>query len=303
MADHTFRLYASLATEADLDSLCHSSREEDLYIEFKQKNDRRQASLDDPDRKNFSKTVAGFANADGGVLLFGIKTTRTADGVDRATQLQPISDHTQFRARLLDSIFTTTQPVVDGVQIDTIDSVSGGGYVKCLVPQSIRAPHRAVAAEHQYWRRTAVGHRRMDHYELEDLFGRRLRPLLSLFVELRPRPDDDPHEEIHFLVLNEGRGIARHLGFFVQPNEAKVEGVQGHGLSNATAVNDCPTITYYDPHHVVHANGIYLSAGHAIIRRDAKGAPLRVTAAWYAEDAETKRATGTVVTGTRLKLG
>jgi hypothetical protein len=303
MAEHLSRLFSSLATEADLDSLCNLGREEDLYVEFKQKHDRRHGNLEDSDRKNFSKALAGFANADGGVLVFGIKTTKTTDGVDRATQLHAISDHTQFRARLLDSIFNTTQPVIDGIEIETIDSTEGSGYVKCLVPQSVRAPHRAVVADHQYWRRTATGHRRMDHYELEDLFGRRLRPSLSFFLELKSRPDDDPHEELHFLVLNEGRGLGRHLGFFVQPAEAKVEGVQGHGLRNATAVNGCPTITYYDPHHVVHANGIYLFAGHAIIRRAAKGSPLVVMAAWYAEDAETKRASGTVVAGTRLKLG
>lgn len=303
MADHISRLYSSLTTEADLDALCQSGLEEDLYIEFKQKQDRRHGSLDDSDRRNFSKAVAGFSNADGGVLVFGIETTKTKDGVDRATQLKPISDHAQFRSRLLDSIFSTTQPVVDAVEIHTIESAAGGGYVKCLVPQSVRAPHRAVLAGHQYWRRTVTGHRRMDHYELEDLFGRRLRPSLSFFVELRPRVADDPHEELHFLILNEGRGLARHLGFFVQPADAKVEGVRGHGLTNATAVNPSATVTYYDPHHVVHANGIYFSAGHVILRRDAKGSPLQVSAAWYAEDAETKRASGTVVPGARLKLG
>ncbi len=303
MAEHTSRLFESLSTEADLDALCQSSREEDLYIEFKQKHDRRHGNLDDSDRKNFSKAVAGFANADGGVLVFGIETTKTQDGVDRAKQLKPISDHGPFRSRLLDSIFATTQPVVDAVEIHTIDSADGGGYVKCLIPQSLRAPHRAVVADHQYWRRTATGHRRMDHYELEDLFGRRLRPSLSFFVELKPRDGDDPHEELHFLILNEGRGLARHLGFFVQPTDAKVEGVRGHGLTNATAINPCPTVIYYDPHHVVHANGIYFSAGHAILRRDSKGSPLLVSAAWYAEDAETKRASGTVMPGTQMRLG
>jgi hypothetical protein len=143
----------------------------------------------------------------------------------------------------------------------------------------------------------------MDHYELEDLFGRRLRPSLTFFVELKPREGDDPHEELHFLVLNDGRGLARHVGFFVQPTDAKIEGVRGHGLANATAMNSSTTVTYYDPHHVVHANGIYLSAGHAILRRDTKGSPLHVSATWYAEDAETKRASGTVVPGARLKPG
>ena len=303
MATHTARLYASLASEADLDLLCKDSREETLYLEFKQKHDRRHANLEESDRKNFSKAISGFANADGGVLVFGIKTTRAQDGIDRAISLKPIANHQQFRNRLFDSLFNATQPVVDGVEIDVIDSPSGDDYVKCLVPQSVRAPHRAVLAEHQYWRRTATGHRRMDHYELEDLFGRRPRSSLTFFVELRPRPNEDPHEELHLFVLNEGRGLARHLGFVVQLSEEQVEVVYGDGLANATAINDRPTITYYDPHHVVHANGIFFSAGHTVLRREAKGQPLRVEAVWYAEDAETKRATGIVQPGVKLRLG
>lgn len=302
MATHIRKLYDSLSSEAALDSMCKDSREETLYLEFKQKSDRRHANLDEPDRKNFSKAISGFANADGGVLVFGIETTRHQDGIDRAISLKPIANHGQLRNRLLDSLLNTTQPVVDGVEIDVIDSSSGGGYVKCLVPQSIRAPHRAVLAEHQYWRRTATGHRRMDHYELEDLFGRRLRPLLAFFVELRPRPEEDPYEELHLFVLNEGRGLARHLGFFVQPSEARIEYVRGDSLDDATTINDRPTITYYNPHHVVHANGIFLSAGHAVLRREAKGQPLLLEAVWYAEDAETKRATGIVQPGVRLRL-
>jgi len=72
---------------------------------------------------------------------------------------------------------------------------------------------------------------------------------------------------------------------------------------NASAMNESPTITYYDPHHVVHANGILFAAGHAILRRDLKGAPLEVVATWYAEDTETKRHTGTAIVGSRLRLG
>ena len=303
MAEHIARLYASISAEADLDSICQSGREEDLYLEFKQKHDRRHSNLDESDRKNFSKAVSGFANADGGVLIFGVETTRTQDGVDRATSLKPITDHNRFRTRLLDSLFNTSQPVVDSVEIDAIDALAGGGYVKCLIPQSVRAPHRAMVAEHQYWRRTATGHRRMDHYELEDLFGRRLRPALAFFLELKPRLGDDPHEELHFLILNEGRGLARHVGFHVKPIGAQVVDVRGHGLMNASGVNAAPTITYYDPHNVVHANDIYFSVGHAILLREAKGEPIEIQAIWYAEDTETRRTLGTVTAGVKIRLG
>jgi hypothetical protein len=52
-------------------------------------------------------------------------------------------------------------------------------------------PHRAMLADREYWRRTSNGFRRMKHYELEEVFERRLRPVLGFKVELRSRPDQD----------------------------------------------------------------------------------------------------------------
>src|SRR5882724_3906735 len=137
------RLFASLATEASLDALVQGRREEDLYLEFKQKADRRNGDLSDGDRRAFSKALSGFANADGGILVFGIETAKGGEGVDRAVSLKPITDHARFRGRLLDSILNATQPVVDDVRVETIDTDANSGYVKILVPQSVKPPHRA----------------------------------------------------------------------------------------------------------------------------------------------------------------
>src|SRR5690242_13519586 len=94
-------LYGTITTEADLERLRDERREEDLYLEFKEKAARRTPNLDDPDRKNFSKTLSGFANADGGVLIFGVATVRNAAGVDCVRTLRPLADAQGFRARLM----------------------------------------------------------------------------------------------------------------------------------------------------------------------------------------------------------
>jgi Putative DNA-binding domain len=212
------RLFESLASEVELQVLVDEQREEGLYLEFKQKADRRNGDLSETEKKGFSKSLSSFANADGGVVVFGIETSKDVDGVDRATSLKPITDHTRFRARLMDSILNSTQPVVDGVRIECIDAQNNAGYVKCLIPQSDKPPHRANVADHQYWRRVSTGHRRMEHYELEDVFGRRMRPSLKLLVELKPRPEGDPREELHFRLFNERRGLEKHVGFHCRLN-------------------------------------------------------------------------------------
>jgi hypothetical protein len=277
--------YESLRSEPELDQLVQDRREEDLYLEFKEKERRDRGELGDADKRAFSKAVSGFANADGGVLIFGIETRRSADGIDQAHALKPITAPGTFRSRLTDSVLATTQPVVDGVRVDVVPGQSGHGYVKCYIPASDKPPHRAMVAEREYWRRTSTGFRKMEHYELEDSFGRRLRPVLRLLLELRPRPEADPHEELHFFFLNEGRGIARHAGFVCRIDEGIVAGVRGGALVDLSALNrDQQTVSYYNPQVVIHANGLLNGLGHAIVQRPSKDSPLPIDVTWYAEE-------------------
>jgi len=91
MASTPELIFHALTTEADLSRLIQESREEDLHLEFKQTADRRIPDLGDTDRRGFSKALSGFANAAGGVLVFGVATTKSATGVDCASQLKPIT--------------------------------------------------------------------------------------------------------------------------------------------------------------------------------------------------------------------
>src|SRR3989442_432609 len=112
--------FEALKSEADVQRLVREKREEDLYLEFKEKADRRHGNLDPNDQRGFSKTVSGFANADGGVLVFGVATKKSRDHPDRASALKPITNAERLRAKLLDSILNTTQPPVDGVRIEDV---------------------------------------------------------------------------------------------------------------------------------------------------------------------------------------
>jgi hypothetical protein len=301
MNQHLQTLYDSIQSEATLEEFVRERREENLYLEFKQKADRRTGDLIDSDRRSFSKAISGFANGDGGVLVFGIETSRDADGIDRAVSLKPITGHARFRAKLMDSILNATQPVADDVQISSVDSADGSGYVKCLIPASAKPPHRAILAEHQYWKRVSTGHRRMEHYELEDVFGRRLRPRLKLFIEQVPREGSDPFVDVRLFLLNEGRGVARHAGFICKfLPECSVQDCQGQGLTNISSLNgSSPTVAFANDTSVIHANGIYLSAGQIVLTREKKNEPLFVSVSWYAEDSETRTAQGFITPGAR----
>jgi hypothetical protein len=280
-------LFQSIASETDLGVLVHERREEGLYLEFKQKSDRRNGNIEEKEQIAFSKALSGFANADGGVLIFGVETKKGADGIDRAHSLKSILDHDRFRARLIDALNSYTQPLVEGVRIESIAGDENHGYVKCLIPASDRTPHRAMQAQREYWSRGAAGFRKMEHYEIADAFGRRLRPSLRLVVELRPHGNEVA--EIHFYMLNEGRGVAKHSGMIVTFEGVTVRNVGGAGMQNGTSFNDNrPTVQFYDGTSVIHPNGVMRYLGHAVLQFRTADLSVLFKPMVFAEDMETK---------------
>ena len=123
-------LYETIIQFDDVKHLIHDRVPEDIHLEFKTKKDRSVPELDPSDAWQFSRALSGFANSDGGVLLWGIET----DKEDRARMLKPISSVVEFVARLKKSLINSIQPFVDNVKIEEIleNGDSGEGYVSVL---------------------------------------------------------------------------------------------------------------------------------------------------------------------------
>src|SRR6266516_712436 len=106
--------FHSIQSEDDLKRMITDHVKEDLYLEFKQKHDRRHAQLEDDDKFNFSQSLSGFANSDGGTLIWGVETYKKNEA---AKSLKPISDVEGFIRSLKSSLMNSVQPFVDNVLI------------------------------------------------------------------------------------------------------------------------------------------------------------------------------------------
>jgi len=280
--DQAQAVFDSVGDAAAIKQLVDDRVRENLYLELKTKKDRRTSELDDSDSFQFSRALSGFANSDGGVLVWGVET----DKEERASALKPIAHVAEFAARLKKSMLNAVQPMVDGIVIETITDSSdpAAGFVRCLVPRSDKTPHRALRAGRDYFRRSTEGFYRMEHFDLEDAFGRRPRPVLLVQMQLLPRPEADPHEEVHFSFLNEGRGVARHAAFTCQFT-AGVQVAQASGrISDNTFLNGgVPIVSHQENVAVIHAVPILSAVGHVVIKRSEKGSPLEMSIRWYCE--------------------
>jgi hypothetical protein len=191
-----------------LDEFIAAHQEEHLHLDFK----LAKSTMTRDDRKNLAKAVSGFANADGGVIVWGVDAKPNADGIDCAVGKSPISPLSQFMSQL--ALFTgeAANPIVDGVIHRKIEESPDAGYVVTYVPASDGGPHMAKLGEDRYFKRSGGRFAKMEHYEVADLFGRRQRPLLKLTHKLvHPPPPGCAQDTLNIILGldNSGRGSAR----------------------------------------------------------------------------------------------
>ena len=188
---------------------------EDLHLDFKRKSSAQLLGLSEDDRRNFSKALSGFANSDGGVIVWGIDAPGSGSGVRETV---PILEPAKF-AELLDSMISRlVSPQVEGVENMVLqeDRPSASGFVVTYIPRSILAPHRAEAAGlKHYYKRYGDSFKPVEHYELEYMFGKRMHPRPHLFWDVEVlrthQRSRNAKCQLRIGITNQGRAIARFV--------------------------------------------------------------------------------------------
>lgn len=205
----------NFSPEAQLLNFCNKylSSVEGMHYDYKKKRNNTIAILEDDDKKNLAKAVSGFANSSGGILIWGIENNTLSPN--------PIIDITAFTEALGRLAAQATEPPVRDIDVKWIPADppnEGKGFALVYIPESALPPHRVILklneVQNHYYIRIAESFVVAPHVQLEDMFGRRPRPLLSLEVRMEVQPTNnsrDPNYNISVIlgIRNAGRGIAR----------------------------------------------------------------------------------------------
>lgn len=207
---------------------------EHMYVDFKQKADRSGPTLGNGDKKNLAKAVSGFANSGGGVLIWGIE--------DRTMSPKPITDVDDFVARLLQLAPQVTAPGVEGIEGNWIPSDAESrqeGFGVVFIPESLLPPHRVILnhrdIKNHYYFRSGESFLVASHTQLEDMFGRRPKPILALSTRVAICGVIDRHKYQLRVILgieNKGRGPAKSPFLSVKvhkPYKVSLSGIDGNG--------------------------------------------------------------------------
>lgn len=213
MADEARRVYESLTSADAIAALARERRQEDLHLDFKLISE--DGNLTREDRKNLAKALSGFANSDGGVIIWGVDSRRDDDGVDAASEIKPCKSPERALTQINSLTGAAANPIVDGVETHLLKLADGSGFLVTIVPASDRCPHMAKQGEDRYYKRSGDSFYRMEHFDIEDMFGRRRKPVLELNTHIIRHGDvNGPagsriNVEVVLGISNSGRAIAR----------------------------------------------------------------------------------------------
>jgi hypothetical protein len=165
-----------------IDEFVSKGQEETLFLDFKTVSDASLAKSED--KKNFAKALSGFANSSGGLIIWGVDARKDDRGIDCACGIKEIEPLSLFVSKLNEHTGQFVNPLVDGVMHKRIITLPDRGFAVTLIPASDSGPHMAKAGEDRYYKRSGDSFYRMEHFDIEDMFGRRKKPKLSLYTAI-----------------------------------------------------------------------------------------------------------------------
>jgi len=202
-----------------IDALIETRTSEELFLDFKRSaDDGAGRHLHDSDRANYAKALSGFANSEGGVIVWGVDCRTGPDGADIARAYHPLTDSAAFLSRLEGGTSGCTVPACPGVVHASIPLDSGsGGIVATLIPRSHLAPHQCVKPVN-YFMRAGSNFVPVPHGVLQGLFGRRrVAPVFHMWGVEPPSAQPAPSAPysadcvVGILLSSFGPGLARDV--------------------------------------------------------------------------------------------
>jgi len=204
------QIYDSLNEEV-LKRWREEKKPETLHLEYKTLANSTQPFSNWEDKRNLAKTMSAFANAEGGVILWGVDERKVSDDEMVLAEFVSVGDISKTLRKLEERTPEASSPPVPGVVHKSV-KVNGETVIATLVPASDEGPHMAKLRENRYYQRSGGSSLLMEHSQVADMFGRRPQPKLALAWYISggiALPSKEFHGHIAVTVTNTGRGIAR----------------------------------------------------------------------------------------------
>jgi hypothetical protein len=220
---------------AFLKSMADSGTAETEWLDFKDGSNLTAPKLPKPDearekvKEIWSEALSGFANTQGGVLIWGIKAeTDPKTKIDAARNLSLVHNTAEFKSRMHTLHGDATDPPVLGIKVESYDDPDqpNVGIVVCYVPESSNRPHRAEFSGKRFYIRADDDFRVASVSLLRLLFFPHSRAQLVPVVKVVPV---GMTSNLKLFLWN--RGTATASDVFLQINHGLLKDNSGESIS------------------------------------------------------------------------
>lgn len=214
--------------EATIQKFIDEQVSEELFIDYKRAtNGGANPKLEQADKENFARAVCGFANSEGGIIVWGVDCRNDPQRGDVPTAKHPIRMVKRFLSYLEGATSGCTLPPHVDVRHHAIE-IPGteDGFVVTFVPKSMFAPHQCIVGKYRdrYYVRVGSNFELAPHGLLSGMFGR--QPFPNIFQMwgcggatsppswaplITDRPTATPYVWLETIIRNHGVTIARDL--------------------------------------------------------------------------------------------
>ena len=197
--------------------LINDYQSEELFLEFKTaKNDGNTNKLDENDRANLAKTISGFGNSGGGIVIWGIYC-KEKKAIGDLPEKKPLENPERFRSWLEGAVSGCTIPAHPNVQHIILKENDKLGYVVTYISESNLAPHQTIypAKSNKYYMRAGSSFENVPHAVLAGMFGKKPQPKITLilFHTNIVKEKSKLKFDLIFHLMNHGKSIAEYIYF------------------------------------------------------------------------------------------
>jgi Putative DNA-binding domain len=207
---------------------------EDAHLDCKE-----WPNKDEDAQKVFAKAACGLTNADGGVLVIGMRAKPVSkEQPDLIESAREVRDTATVKSRILDLIGQLVEPPVEGIEAHEVkhpENSTRSGFVVVYIPASHGLPRRCRKTW-KFYLRIGSGTFPMEYFQIAEMFGRRPQPNLKPILQhnnFGPVLGDQSVHQFFFLGLfNDGRGLAKFPSIRFQRSHGlhvSLYGLDGNG--------------------------------------------------------------------------
>lgn len=261
MADGALVLFESLTSFDDFEELIASGEAEGLHLECKAPSEPRL----NPDlKRKLATAVSGFSNTAGGVVVWGVSTTKHAHtGLDVLTQLEPVGQCKKLAQQIQNAIPTLTTPAVFGTQVRQVKGRPRDtkGIVLAYIPAYRGDPVQSNLDDF-FWFRTGDEFRKVPYEMIKRLFAASDTPdIWPMVYANEAEMSEDGTWTIPIGCHNRSSAIGEHVTIHLTVrNPASCKVIVAHGLTDVSGVNPGRTVFGIVLQQVVH-RGLHSRVG------------------------------------------